>query len=417
MRNDAFVKPLAGIGKGLLDPVPLDIWTVASGEVQFGTLSSTECIEVNDTTLVNAEFAQSNYTVHASGWRQRDSEEGQWGLVAGSVRAGRVCAYEPAGMGQFRGVAEVTIDGARGFYSSSVLSLLPTVTSVPPGAGGGYVPIDALTVADGQIGFGGLTSQCVSGEVDLDGVTYVIHSSKWQGRDHETRAWTDVADTAREGESGGYAPAEAGQYRVVAEISRDGVRQMCAGANFLTKAEEPAGVGQAGPGECSVVVGCFIPLPPGEFVMGSDSPEPEDHEMPKTTVRISKGFQMGKFEVNKEQWEIVKGPSPYDDPECDVNCPAENMTWNEVQEFLMLLSGTCSTGCGSGQRRSWGARPNTASAGLARTSWRVPASLRCRTSLRQNRGQLSPPAQPMATVPSNPARGASRRKESYPRDT
>ena len=103
--------------------------------------------------------------------------------------------------------------------------------------------------------------------------------------------------------------------------------------------EDCSGLLSMAPTQSPLQLGCFVPIPPGEFTMGSESAEAQADEQPLTRVRISRGFQMGKYEVTKEQWLLIAGPSPYDDPDCNVGCPADNMTWNELQEdFLMRIN-------------------------------------------------------------------------------
>ena len=65
--------------------------------------------------------------------------------------------------------------------------------------------------------------------------------------------------------------------------------------------------------------------------------ECSDNEKPAHRVRITKPFEMGKFEVTQAQWEEVMGsnPSRFKGPER----PVENVSWNDVQEFLSHLNG------------------------------------------------------------------------------
>ena len=103
--------------------------------------------------------------------------------------------------------------------------------------------------------------------------------------------------------------------------------------------EDCSGLLSMAPTESPLRLGCFVSIPPGEFTMGSESAEAQANEKPLTRVRISRGFQMGKYEVTKEEWLLIAGPSPYADPDCNVGCPADNMTWDELQsDFLMRLN-------------------------------------------------------------------------------
>ena len=54
------------------------------------------------------------------------------------------------------------------------------------------------------------------------------------------------------------------------------------------------------------------------------------------TVRITKAFEIGKYELTSAQWEAVMGanPSNFSGP----NRPVEQVTWNEVQVFLARIT-------------------------------------------------------------------------------
>ena len=81
----------------------------------------------------------------------------------------------------------------------------------------------------------------------------------------------------------------------------------------------------------------FVWVPPGEFRMGSTSRHADSDETPVTRVRISRGFWMGKFEVTQRQWQAVMGSNPSHFKNCGGDCPVEQVSWNEVQEFIGKL--------------------------------------------------------------------------------
>jgi formylglycine-generating enzyme required for sulfatase activity len=68
-------------------------------------------------------------------------------------------------------------------------------------------------------------------------------------------------------------------------------------------------------------------------MMGSNSKE---DEKPRHRVRITRGFEMGKYEVTQAQWKAVTGGDPSmfkgDDR------PVESVSWNDVQGFLERLN-------------------------------------------------------------------------------
>ncbi|HWT01656.1 MAG TPA: SUMF1/EgtB/PvdO family nonheme iron enzyme [Pyrinomonadaceae bacterium] len=78
----------------------------------------------------------------------------------------------------------------------------------------------------------------------------------------------------------------------------------------------------------------FVYVPADSFIMGS---EKADYEKPVHLVTIPNGFYIGRYEVTQEQWQAVMGGNPSGFKNCD-QCPVENVTWNEVQEFVRRLN-------------------------------------------------------------------------------
>ena len=84
----------------------------------------------------------------------------------------------------------------------------------------------------------------------------------------------------------------------------------------------------------------FVLIEPGTFEMGS--PETEagrfDDEGPVHQVTLSQPFYLGKYEVTQGQWEAVMGDNPSDFSGCGSNCPVENVSWEDAQEFIVRLN-------------------------------------------------------------------------------
>jgi formylglycine-generating enzyme required for sulfatase activity len=87
-------------------------------------------------------------------------------------------------------------------------------------------------------------------------------------------------------------------------------------------------------------------MPAGEFMMGASEDEPEsaDAERPQHPVRVSQ-FLMGRYPVTQAQWRVVAGYKSVD-KELTLNpsrfkgdnCPVENVSWENAQEFCQRLS-------------------------------------------------------------------------------
>jgi formylglycine-generating enzyme required for sulfatase activity len=77
----------------------------------------------------------------------------------------------------------------------------------------------------------------------------------------------------------------------------------------------------------------------GTFTMGCTSEQGGDcydDEKPTHQVTVS-SFQIGKYEVTQAQWRAVMGNNPSHFSGCD-NCPVENVSWNNVQDFIRKLN-------------------------------------------------------------------------------
>ncbi len=79
----------------------------------------------------------------------------------------------------------------------------------------------------------------------------------------------------------------------------------------------------------------FVAIEPGEFLMGSNSGD--DDEKPVHRVRLSKPFEMGKYEVTQAQWEAVMGTNPSQFKGADR--PVERVSWYSAQAFISKLNG------------------------------------------------------------------------------
>lgn len=77
----------------------------------------------------------------------------------------------------------------------------------------------------------------------------------------------------------------------------------------------------------------MVSIPAGSFQMGGTNGD----EKPIHRVKIS-AFKMSKYEVTQSQWKAVMGNNPSYFDGCGGNCPVENVSWFEVQDFIMELN-------------------------------------------------------------------------------
>ena len=81
----------------------------------------------------------------------------------------------------------------------------------------------------------------------------------------------------------------------------------------------------------------FVPIPAGEFQMGSPKSEPGHRgDERQHLVRIAKPFYLSAYEVTQEQYNKVMGNNPSDNN--GNNKPVEMISWNDAIDFCRKLS-------------------------------------------------------------------------------
>lgn len=81
----------------------------------------------------------------------------------------------------------------------------------------------------------------------------------------------------------------------------------------------------------------FALVPAGSFLMGSNSGLYPERETPVHAVSLSYSFRLQRTEVTQGQWRAVMGSSPSYFASCGDTCPVENVSWDDVQQFLHRL--------------------------------------------------------------------------------
>lgn len=75
----------------------------------------------------------------------------------------------------------------------------------------------------------------------------------------------------------------------------------------------------------------------GCFQMGDAFDDGQPDEKPAHTVCVD-DFYLGKYEVTQGQWQSVMGRNPSFFNKCGEKCPVEQVSWNDVQEFIKKLN-------------------------------------------------------------------------------
>ncbi len=83
----------------------------------------------------------------------------------------------------------------------------------------------------------------------------------------------------------------------------------------------------------------FVLIQPGKFIMGS--PENEigrfTGEIPHA-VNLTNPFYIQTTEVTQAQWKSVMGKNPSSQKGCGDNCPVEQVSWQDAQQFVQKLN-------------------------------------------------------------------------------
>jgi len=77
----------------------------------------------------------------------------------------------------------------------------------------------------------------------------------------------------------------------------------------------------------------MVAIPAGSFEMGSMFLD----EQPVHLVNVT-AFLLGRTEVTQGEWIAVMGSNPSTFKQCGMNCPVENISWRDAQEFARRLS-------------------------------------------------------------------------------
>jgi formylglycine-generating enzyme required for sulfatase activity len=81
----------------------------------------------------------------------------------------------------------------------------------------------------------------------------------------------------------------------------------------------------------------FVLVKGGCYQMGDTFGDGYENEKPAHEVCLD-DFYISKFKVTQGQWKTVLGNNPSHFKNCGDNCPVENISWNDAQEFIRTLN-------------------------------------------------------------------------------
>jgi formylglycine-generating enzyme required for sulfatase activity len=84
----------------------------------------------------------------------------------------------------------------------------------------------------------------------------------------------------------------------------------------------------------------FVKIAPGEFMMGCVPGDKDciEDEVPRHKVSLTKGFELGKYEVTQAQWEAVMGAGSNPSDNKGPKNPVDNVSKDDIHAFLDKLN-------------------------------------------------------------------------------
>ena len=98
--------------------------TIGPGWVRYFGFVSESCIDLTGSTVIGSTDLDKGvrYILISSKWQTRANSSDAWADIPGtSESSGRLCVHDPVDPGEYRLVAEISIDGQVGKYSSNLL--------------------------------------------------------------------------------------------------------------------------------------------------------------------------------------------------------------------------------------------------------------------------------------------------------
>lgn len=108
---------------------------------------------------------------------------------------------------------------------------------------------------------------------------------------------------------------------------------------ILAMGKRPTGSPDAGKKITNSLGMEFVYIQPGTFTMGSPPDEAgRDNDETQHQVTLTRGFYLQTTEVTQGQWQAVMGSNPSYFKNCGNDCPVEQVSWNDAQEFIRRLN-------------------------------------------------------------------------------
>jgi formylglycine-generating enzyme required for sulfatase activity len=167
----------------------------------------------------------------------------------------------------------------------------------------------------------------------------LAEQAKAQQQQREQTAWDQAKATNTAQAFEAFASQHpAGQYAVLAKAAIARLQREEAEAARLKREQDEREAREMRPGK--VFKDCaecpdMVVIPAGSFTMGSNVGAAQ--EKPPRRVNI-RSFALGKFEVTQGQWKAVMGSNPSNFSNCGDNCPVEQVSWDDIQQYIQRLN-------------------------------------------------------------------------------
>ena len=226
-------------------------------------------------------------------------------------------------------VSSVTVD-SNVIVGGLLAPNIPSRFRLIPANSGSILTGERSYFVDVPAGVDGLTLNLASDNPAVDVDLYVRYGVDNSSTQYQWRATGHSGNESLSIGLGSSGPIRAGRYYI--SLLLHGIPSSAVGGTLTATLK----MGTSGVVTDSSGIQ-FVIVPPGSFAMGSISSEAYLDERPVTQVAISRAFEMGRYEVTQEQWQTVMGSNPSFDS-CGPACPVTNVSWNDIQTFLMRLN-------------------------------------------------------------------------------
>ena len=165
-----------------------------------------------------------------------------------------------------------------------------------------------------------------------------------EAADAERRFWENIKNSANPEDlraylnkypNGIYADAARNQIDTLERATKEEAARKEEARKAEAKRKEVEATKRAGAVVKNSVGIELVYVPPGSFMMGSETGESD--EKPVHRVSIGNGFYMGKYEITQAEWQAVMGNNPSFFKGCD-NCPVEQVSRDDAIAFIARLN-------------------------------------------------------------------------------